>query len=156
MAQTLSSSDVKPLNRLCKDLENFGITYFSYGLIKDGSVIRSCFSNQKWGDYYLEREYKKIDPLFNWICNSHYPLIFWGDVQVEGTGKEVMFERMNASHLKSGLTLGTITKNATEIIAFGSANSQSDFYRMLKENKYINELQQALKQFYSTYTQQPR
>jgi len=134
-----------------RDLKKLGIPYFSYGLISQGVVLNSCFSNEEWGNIYREKRYDKIDPLFLGVLRSNFPLIVWDALHPYGKELQVMMERNEVCGIKSGLTLGIKNKNNTEIIALGAENSPKEFYSLLNDEKYIKNIYNIVKKFYQLH-----
>lgn len=131
--------------------EKLGITYFSYGLITQGKVLSSCFSKEEWGRHYKEKHYDKTDPLLRGVVQLNFSLIIWDALHPFGKEKEVMMERNEICGIKSGLTLGIKEQRSKEIIALGANILPKDFYKLLKDEKYIKEIYEIIKQFYNFY-----
>ena len=133
-----------------KALKKLGITYFSYGLIQEGRILSSCFSNQEWGALYKKKNYCKVDPLFLGVIRSNLPLIVWDACRPEDVdGQRIMQERNDICKIKSGLTIGLLNKNKKEIIALGAEVSSKEFYGLLKEEQYLSEIHHIIKCFYA-------
>jgi hypothetical protein len=135
-------------------LEKLGIVYFSYGFIFKGNVLNSCFSHDEWGKLYKEKQYNKIDPLFIGVQHSNIPLIVWDAVHPSSEKRKVMMERNEICRIKSGLTIGIKNKEGKEIIALGADIIPKEFYKLLKEEKYVNALYETLGKFYVSYKEE--
>lgn len=131
-----------------EELEKFGITYFSYGLISQGYVLSSYFTNEEWGKLYKEKHYDKTDPLLCGVIRSNLPLIVWDALHPFGEAQKVMLQRNEICKIRSGLTIGIRNNENREIIALGADISPKEFYSLLKEEKYINHIYRIISQFY--------
>lgn len=134
-----------------RDLKKLGISYFSYGLISQGVVLSSCFSNEEWGKIYREKRYDKIDPLFLGVLRSNFSLIVWDALHPYGTELQVMMERHEVCDIKSGLTFGIKNKDNTEIMALGAEISPRGFYSLLNDENYIKDIYNIVRNFYQLH-----
>ncbi len=134
-------------------LEKFGITYFSYGLISEGTVVNNSFSHEQWGHYYKLNHYENKDPLVYGVVQANLPLIIWDALHPHGEERKVMAERNEMCGIKAGMTIGIKSKHETEIIALGAAISANDFYTLLNDEHHFKQIHEIVKDFYSAYKQ---
>lgn len=139
------------LLKTSQELEKFGITYFSYGLISKGSVVNDVFSNPDWGVHYKTNHYENFDPLFQGVINFNLPLIFWEALHPYGEEQKVMLERNEFCGITSGLTIGIKTKDESEIIALGAVISNQEFYSLFNDESQFRKIQNIVKSFYATH-----
>ena|SRR3990167_7014878 len=132
-----------------KAFNKLGITYFSYGRIQQGRVLDSCFSNKEWETLYKKKNYFKIDPLFLGVMRFNFPLIIWDALHPTDIGRRVMEERKEVCKIRSGLTIGLLNNTKREILALGANISPQELYELLKEEKYLSEIQHIIKCFYA-------
>lgn len=149
MRSSILKTKAQHLSLTYKAFKKLGITYFSYGLIREGRIIDSCFSNSEWGVLYKKKRYCKIDPLFLGVMRSNSPLIIWDAIHPADMGKKIMQERNDICKIQSGLTLGLLNENKREIIALGAEVSPKEFYGLLKEEQYLSEIHHIIKCFYA-------
>lgn len=138
-------------HKASEQLEKFGVTYFSYGLISKDSIVNTVFSNQEWGLHYKANHYENSDPLFQGVMKSNLSLIMWGALHPHGEEQKVMSERNEFCGIKSGLTIGIKKNNESEIIALGAAISNHEFYSLLNDDHQFGKIQNILKNFYVTH-----
>ncbi len=147
-SMSLSETPHNILTLPTKEMQESGITYFSYGIISSGEILVSYFTNEEWGNIYKEKCYNRADPLLKHVVHFHFPLIVWDALHPYGQEKQIMLERNEVCHLKSGLTVGINNKNNTEIIAFGTDVAPQEFYSLLKDETYKRNIYNIISAFY--------
>ncbi len=136
------------IRHTCSQLEKFGITYFSYGLIVNESVLISIFSHEEWGKLYKENRYDRVDPLLRGVMCSNFPLIIWDALHPCGRERQIMMERNKICGIKSGLTIGVRNKDNKEIFALGADMSPEKFYGLLNNEAYLKEIYNIIGSLY--------
>lgn len=131
-------------------LKKFGITYLSYGLVSQKTLINSVFSHKEWGLHYKKNHYENKDPLMQGVLNSNLSLIIWGALHPFGEEKKVMAERNEICGITSGLTIGIKNKSETEteIIALGATISTQEFYALLNDENHFKRVHHIIREFY--------
>lgn len=143
--------DSEYIDQTLSELREFGITYFSYGLINQGRLMNSFFSNSEWGKIYRDNGYSRLDPLYNGVFFSNIPLIFWEALHAYGDEQHIMAKRFEVCSIRSGLTLGLKNDQSTEILALGATLSPKELYSLINEEATMARLRSILYHFYGAH-----
>lgn len=148
---TFSGEEDGYIKNTLSDLERFGITYFSYGLISQEGLLSSYFSHKEWGKLYREKEYNRYDPLFHGIFFSNFPLIVWDALHPFGKEQNIMAQRNEICGIRSGLTIGIKNKKNKnkEILAFGAPLSPKEFYSLINDEAHTKEIYKIMCHFFN-------
>ena len=129
-------------------MQESGITISVMEIISSGEILVSSLP-MKNGEISTKKKcYDRADPLLKHVVHFHFPLIVWDALHPYGQEKQIMLERNEVCHLKSGLTVGINNKNNTEIIAFGTDVAPQEFYSLLKDETYKRNIYNIISAFY--------
>ena len=101
-SQTVPKEIHKKLDEFFEDLKAVGISYIGHGVINDLGNHTGYFSNEKWGQFYIENKYFFTEPILEKYKEGAMDLITWGALKDANS-----IARIRNEHAKiiSGMTI---------------------------------------------------
>lgn len=85
-----------------EDLKNTGIAYVGHGVVSDLGNHTGYFSNEKWGEYYIQNKYFFEEPILKNYERDETSLIVWNTLEDINS---IAQKRNEFTKLLSGMTI---------------------------------------------------
>ena len=84
------------------DLKAVGISYIGHGVVSDQGNHTGYFSNEKWGQFYVQNKYFFVEPILKNYAKKKIDLISWGALE---DIHSISHTRNEFTNIVSGMTI---------------------------------------------------
>lgn len=86
-----------------EDLKAAGIAYVGHGVVSDDDHHTGYFSNQHWGNFYIQNQYFFVEPILEHYERTKVDLISWEEA--DSSPSSVDYSRRMCTQIVSGMTI---------------------------------------------------
>ncbi len=90
------------LDLFFNDLKAVGVSYIGHGVVSDQGNHTGYFSNEKWGQVYVQNKYFFVEPILENYEKKQMDLISWGTLK---DAHSISHTRNEFTKIVSGMTL---------------------------------------------------
>ena len=144
-----SNSITHKLDEISHELREIGINYVGHGVVNHKGEHTGYFSDQKWGNLYIEKGYFFSDPVLQVFDHSPLKIIDWFIVESLAKNNKIIQERMHYTGIIGGITLVSQLQNHTEFLNLGFSKKISTTKYLLEHYTLLNRYAHLFRQYHT-------